>query len=170
MKINVYPLDRIEVDGVSISFGMEQVAVEKALGKGEVFGKRNYYFDGEMAIDYDSNSRVDFIEFLGGFPGSLRPCIYSVSAFDTLADELVQLLSKMNNGEADDIDNGYTLTFQNISIGLYREARPQDVLEMIEEMKADGIPTDGNEDVAEEEQKANHWATLGVGSADYYRR
>lgn len=170
MIVNVYPLDRIEFDGISIFFGMVQSSVERVLGKGNAVGTRYYYFNGEMAIDYNNESRVEFIEFLGGFAGTLRPVIYTASAFDAPADELAQLLTKMNNEEANDMDDGYTLIFHNISIGVYRESRPKDVLEMIEEMKSHGIPTERNANVAEEVQKAYHWATLGVGSANYYRR
>ena len=41
---------------------------------------------------------------------------------------------------------------------------------MIEEMKADGIPTEDNEDLAADMRRANNWATIGVGVAGYYRR
>ena len=40
---------------------------------------------------------------------------------------------------------------------------------MIEEMKADGIPTEDNEDLAADIKRANHWATIGIGVAGYYR-
>lgn len=38
----------------------------------------------------------------------------------------------------------------------------------IKEMKADGV-VDQNY-IDEELMKANHWATIGVGGADYYKR
>ena len=43
-------------------------------------------------------------------------------------------------------------------------------MEMIEEMKADGISVEDNEDVAQDMRRANHWATIGVGVAGYYQR
>ena len=168
MNIEMYPLEKIVVDGVSVYLGMEQSAVEAAIGKGRLVGKRYYYYGSEMAIDYSENNTVKFIEFLGGIDGSLHPVIYGVSAFDTLADELVNLLRQKNDGEINDSEKGYSLAFLNISVGVYRERIPSDVMEMIEEMKADGIPTEDNEDIAEEMQKANHWATIGVGVAGYY--
>ncbi len=61
MNIQIYPLDKIVFDNVSIYFGMEKSAVELALGAGEGIGNRYYYFDCEMAIDYQEN-KVDFIE------------------------------------------------------------------------------------------------------------
>ena len=81
MNIQIYPLDKVVFDNVSICFGMEKSAVELALGIGEVAGNRCYYFNGEMAIDYQDN-KVDYIEFLGGVDGKLTPTIYGVSAFD----------------------------------------------------------------------------------------
>ena len=170
MKIEIYPLEKIVVDGVSIYLGMEQSVVETAIGKGQLVGKRYYYYDHEMAIDYSENKTVKFIEFLGGIDGSLHPVIYGVSAFDTLADELTNLLRQKNDGEINDLEKGYSLAFLNISVGVYRERIPSDVIKMIEEMQSDGIPTEDDEDIAEEMRKANHWATIGVGIAGYYRR
>ena len=170
MNIEIYPLEKIVIDGVSIYLGMDQSAVETAIGKGQLVGKRHYYYDNDMAIDYSENKTVEFIEFLGGIDGSVHPVIYGISAFDTLADELVSLLRQKNDGEIDDSEQGYSFFFLNISVGVYRERRPSDVMEMIEEMKADGIPTEDNEDLAEEMRKANYWATIGVGVAGYYQR
>lgn len=68
-----------------------------------------------------------------------------------------------------DPEQGRSISFADISVGVYRELRPVDVLEMIEEMKAAGIPTEGNEDVAADMKRASHWATIGVGVAGYYR-
>ena len=169
MNIEIYPLEKVVINGVPIYLGMEQSAVEAAIGKGQLVGKRNYYYGNDMAIDYGSNRTVEFIEFLGGIDGSVHPVIYGVSAFDTLANELVKLLQQKNDGEIDDSEQGYSYAFLNISVGVYREMRPSDVMEMIEEMKAHGISVEDNEDVIAEMRKANHWATIGVGIAGYYQ-
>ncbi len=71
---------------------MKQSEVEAAIGKGQLVGNRYYYFDSEMAIDYNDNNTVEFIEFLCGIDGSLQPHIYGVSAFGLPADDLVELL------------------------------------------------------------------------------
>lgn len=168
MNIEIYPLDRVVIDGVSIYLGMEQAAVEAAIGKGELAGNRYYYYNNEMAIDY-SDGKVEFIEFLGGIDGILHPWIYGVSAFDTHADELIKVLEQENDGEVDDYsEQGYSFAFLDISVGVYRELRPSDVEEMIEEMRADGISADNNVDVQNEMRRANHWATIGIGTEDYY--
>ena len=169
MKIEIHPLEKVVIDGVSIHLGMEQAVVEAALGKGQRVRERHYYYDSEMAIDY-RDGQVEFIEFLGGIDGLLRPSIYGVSAFETLADDLAALLQQKNGGKVEDSERGYSMTFHRISVGVYRETTPSDVMEMIEEMKADGIPIDDNEDVKGEQRKAAHWASIGVGAAGYYRR
>ena len=170
MNIEIYPLEKVVIDGVSVFLGMERAAVETAIGSGELVRGRSYYHDSEMAIDYSLDGTVEFIEFLGGVDGMLRPSIDGVSVFDTPADELAALLKEKNNGQIHDVEAGYSYAYLNISIGVYRETTPADVMEMIEEMKADGICVENNEAVQEEQRKANHWATIGVGVEGYYRR
>ena len=133
MNIQIYPLDKVVFGNVSIYFGMEKSAVELALGVGETIGKRYYYFNSEVAIDYQEN-KVDFVEFLGGVDGALKPIIYGVSAFDANATELVDVLKANNSGEICDDENGYSYQFSNISIGVYREALSDEIAEMIEEV------------------------------------
>lgn len=168
MNIEINPLNKVVFDNVSIRLGMEKAAVELALGAGEAIGNRYYYFNGEMAIDYREN-KVDFIEFLGGLDGKLKPAIYGVSVFDTNAAELVAVLKKNNNGEICDDENGYSYQFSNISIGVYREAIPDEITEMIEEAKNDGNPM-SDEDIQYEMKRANYWATIGCGAVGYYQR
>lgn len=43
MNIEIYPLEKIVIDGVSVCLGMEQTAVEAAIGKGSYEGERYYY-------------------------------------------------------------------------------------------------------------------------------
>lgn len=170
MSIEIYPLEKIVIDGISIYLRMNQCEVETAIGKGQPVGKRYYYYDNQMAIDYSDDNTVEYIEFLGGIDGALHPIIYGVSAFDTPADKLTDLLSQKNGGEVDESEQGYSFSFLNISVGVYREISPADVSEMIEEIKADGLPIENNDDLALEMRKANHWASIGIGNAGYYQR
>ena len=170
MKIEIFPLEKVVFDGVSLCLGMEQSEVENAIGIGQLIGKRYYYYNNDLAIDYSENDTVEFIEFLGGVEGSLQPFVYGLSVFGTNAEELAELLKQRNGGKISDTENGYSYSFENISVGVYREIRPSDVLKMIDEMKANGIPTENNEDVAADLRRASHWATIGVGVAGYYQR
>ena len=168
MNIEIYPLDKVVIDGVAISLGMEKDVVESAIGKGQIVGTRCYYFNSEMAIDF-SDHKVEFIEFLCGVDGMLKPTIYGISAFETQANDLFEVLEKQNNGVIGDCENGYSYQFQNISIGVYREAVPKEVEEMIEETIRFGNPM-SDEEIQYEMKRANHWATIGVGIAGYYQR
>ena len=168
MNIQIYPLVKVVFDNVSIYFGMEKSAVELALGAGEAIGNRYYYFNSEMAIDYQEN-KVDFIEFMGGVDSKLKPTIYGISAFDVNAAEMVDVLKKNNNGEICDNEKGYSYQFSNISIGIYREAIPNEIVEMIEEAKSFGNPM-SNDEIEHEMKRANYWATIGCGAVGYYQR
>ena len=167
MNIEIYPLDKIVIDGVAVHLGMEKTAVEHAIGKGQIAGTRCYYFNSEMAIDYSDN-KVEFIEFLCGVDGMLKPVIYGISAFETQANDLFEVLKAQNNGAIDDAENGYAYQFQNISVGVYREAVPKEVEEMIAESARFGHPMSDDE-IQYEMKRANHWATIGVGIAGYYQ-
>ena len=70
LNIEIYPLEKVVIDGIPVYLGMKQSAVEAAIGKGQSMGKRYYYFNSDMAIDYDENKTIQFIEFLGGIDGS----------------------------------------------------------------------------------------------------
>lgn len=167
MSIEIYPLEKVVIDGVAIYFGTERSAVEIAIGKGQLVGTRYFYFNDEMAIDY-RNNKVEFIEFLCGIDGVMKPTIYGISAFDTKADELFEILKKQNNGSIGDTESGYSYQFRNISVGVYREAVPEEITEMIEEAARFGNPMSDDE-IQYEMKRANHWATIGVGVKNYYQ-
>lgn len=169
MNIVLYPLDKVDLNGKIISLGMEQEAVERLIGSGKVtYRNLHYYFNAEMAIDYDASGKVEFIEFLGGIDGKLKPVIYGVSAFDVDAEELAELLRRENHGAVDDSERGYSYAFLNISVGVYRPLIPARVLEMEEEMRREGVPTEGNADLEQDRRRATHWTTIGIGVAGYY--
>lgn len=168
MSIEIYPLEKVVIDGIAIHLGMEQSAVESAIGKGQLVGNRYYYFNSEMAIDY-SNNKVEFIEFLCGVDGMLKPTIYGISAFETQSNDLFEVLKEKNNGVIGDTENGYSYQFRNISIGVYREAVPNAVEEMIKEAADFGSPMT-DEEIQYEMKRANHWTTIGIGVTGYYQR
>lgn len=168
MNIEICPLDKVLVDGEAICLGMERSAVEAAIGKGIPVGKRHYYFNNEMAIDYKDNN-VEFIEFLSGIDGALKPSIYGISVFESQADGLLEVLKEKNSGAISDTEKGYSYQFPNISVGVYREAVPAAVNEMIAEAASFGNPL-SDDAIRDEMKKANHWATTGLGVAGYYQR
>jgi len=165
MKAEIYPLEKVVLDQTAIFFGMPQSEVEALIGAGQKIGSRVYYFEGEISIDYNEG-KVEFIEFLGGADGVCKPVIYGASVPDTHAEKLIELL-KNNGGEISELENGHCCLFPKISVGLYREAVPKEVEEMIEEAAAFGTPMSADE-IAYESKRANYFATVGVGAAGYY--
>lgn len=167
MKIELYPLEKVVLDGTSLALGMTRIAAEAALGKGECVGARHYYFNSELALDY-RDDRLTLTEFLGGIDGVLRPTLDGLSVFDADADTLTALLRERSGGAVIDAERGYSYQFPPLGIGLYREAIPEEVAAMLEEAARDGAPL-SPEDIAYERRRAEHWATFALAGADYYR-
>ena len=167
MKIEIFPLEKVVIDGTALFLGMKQAEAEQIIGKGQFIRDRYYYFNSELAISYDKDDNVSFIEFLGGIDGQLKPTIFSISAFETNADEVFELL-KQHDDDITDAEQGFCYSFLNISVGIYREATRENVTEMIEEAESFGNPM-SEEEIEYEMKKASHWATIGIGVKDYYR-
>lgn len=169
MIIKINPLFGIQLNDTTLSLGMTKEDVITSLG--EPFGvngtEQLYYFENELRFDFNPDNKLEFIEFLGGFDGNLKPEIYGVSAFDIHADELIRILTRENNGTIIDNENGYSYAFPNIGIGIYRESIPEDIEEMVQEAKDEGEPMN-DEDYKYELSKAIHWATIGLGEKSYY--
>lgn len=167
MQVLLYPLEKVVIGDKNICLEMDKSSVFNILGQGESFDeKRYYYFNSEMAIDFDTDDKVEFIEFLGGLDGELQPVIFGVSVFESQASEVSELLEKKNEGLIDNHENGYSYAYLNLEIGIYREATLESVQEDIEEMKKDGV--EDFEYIEEKKIKANHWATIGIGKKGYY--
>ena len=168
MTFTIKPLEGLQCGEQCIPLGCSKEAVEAVLGQPDIVRDSFYYFCSELRFDFDKNGNAEFIEFSGGIDGQIQPQIYGISAFTAEADELYEILKTHNYGEIKDTENGYSYDFCNISIGVYRESIPEDIEEMIEEMKSDGIDTENNEDLEFEKRKARHWATIGFGRKGYY--
>lgn len=168
MDLKILPLEGISINGSVLAFGMTRAETEMMLGAGEAIGPRCYYENGELAIDFDADERVEFIEFLGGIDGQLQPTLDGISVFSASADEVEVLLRRKNRDGGEASEQGYAVRFHAVSVGVYREITPDDVREMIEEMQASGIPTAQNEDLAADQRRAEHWATIGLGKTGYY--
>lgn len=163
------PLSGIQIQDKTIALSSTRREVEALLGAPYSSHKNSlYYFQNEVRFDFDANDRLNFIEFLAGIDGQLQPQIYGVPAFQIEADDLFDILSAQNNGEISDCEHGYSYAFLNISVGIYRSRTPQAVEYMIEDAEDDGEPMD-EEDIALELRQAAHWATIGIGVANYYK-
>ena len=145
MKAEIFPLEKIKMDNKEILLGMNTNQVQSLIGApdrifqnyGESY--RHYYFDSELGLDFDENGLLEFIEFLGGIKGKLRPYIYEMSAFEAGSDELLNMITG-HDSEIDDSEADFCYSFLNISVGLWRE-----------------------------NEEDEHWNTIGIGVKDYYR-
>lgn len=164
--IELIPLDGIVINGSVIRLGASEKDVRAVMGAPSSKGENSlYFYENELRFDFDKNGAVRFIEFLGGIDGELQPTIYGVSAFQTDADKMYEILKRKNNGGIDDSEAEYSYGFQEISVGIYREITPYDVQQMIAD---DSSVRD--EDIAEEMRRADHWAAIGIGVENYYKR
>ena len=175
MDLYSTPLELLPLEGLRLGEQLLPLAASKEqaealLGPTEsANNKAWYYAENELRLDFDQSDRLEFIEFLGGLEGRLQPIIYGLPAFQTGAGELIEELTRRNDGPVDDREQGYSYAFLNISVGVYRSILPQDVQEMIAEMEADGIPTLNNPNLELDKRRAEHWETIGIGVAGYYQ-
>ena len=168
--LELLPLEGLRLGDQLLPLAASKEQVEALLGPAEVVhGSRWYYAKNDLSVSFDPSGKVEFIEFLGGLEGRLQPTIYGLPAFQTGADELIEELTRRNNGPVDDHEQGYSYAFLNISVGVYRSILPQDVQELIAEMEENGIPTLNNPDLELDKRRAEHWETIGIGLSGYYQ-
>ena len=167
MKIELFPLEKVVIDSISIRLGMEQPEVERFIGCGRFVRDRYYYHNNELAISYE-NGKVSFIEFLGGTDGQLKPVLYGISVFEVDAAEVYGVLKQHNGNNIVDVEHGYSYIFKKLGVGIYREAVPENVVEMIKEATNFGNPM-SEEEIQYEMSRANHWATIGIAADGYYK-
>ncbi len=168
MNIELIPLERFIINGSSIPLGASRTDVETLLGKGYPLGNRRYYFENQMSLEYDTENALCFLEISNDIDGALRPTIDGIPVFETSADRFSDCLRQKNHGKSQVLENGHTVIFSGLGIGLYRERTPHEVAEYIEDCKAHNIPVDDNEDILEEKRKAEFFATIGMGIYGYY--
>lgn len=162
------PLVGMEWNGQSIRFGDGRETVEAILGAPQTARSSCYYFENELRFDFDAAGSLEFIECLGGPDGAVQPEIYGTKAFQRKADELLELLTVRNDGPIDDREAEYSYAFLNISVGICRDTTPADVEEMVRELSRIDLTTLGHVNLEEENRRANHWATVGIGRKGYY--
>lgn len=173
ITITIYPLKGIDIDGVgTIHLGQSRSEVEATLGEPKSDysdEKRSAYLNYECKIDYDDADAVTFIEFFAGpFPERIRLQLYGIDPFQIGADNLVALLKEKNDGPVDGGDGGFSYSFLNISVGIWRDAREEDVQEWVEEKKADGEYEIDRQWIEEELAKSKNYWTIGIGVPGYY--
>ena len=171
-KIEILPLDGIEIENIGkLSLGQSKSDIENLLGKpSDSSNLKQLFFDEyEVRIDLDKKGNAEFIEFIyGPFPEKTELSIYGVNPFQIGATKLVEILTEKNNGKIDDSEAEYCYTFQNISVGVWRQLTEQNVEESIAEMKADNEYEENKDWLNEDLNKAKNFWTIGIGLENYY--
>jgi len=169
--ITLLPTEGADIDGKEIRFGMTYDEVCTAMGKPDSTHADNNYIQAyyaENCIHFEFNAKtkqLTYIEFSRG-TDAVQPELFGVSVFPMEAGDLLNFLKDRNDGDIIDNENGYSYVFRELGISIWRESIPEDVEEMIEEAEEDGSPM-SEEDIANEWDTANYWATVGVGGAEY---
>ena len=141
----------------SVSF--ESISVDQA-----------FYDNYEFRIDYGKDNSIEFIEFIyGPFPERIELNLFGINPFKLDADELIKILTEKNSGLVDTSSSPYIYSFQNISVGIWRESEPNDIMEMIQEKKEDGEYESDKDWLNEELEQSKHFWTIGMGKKDYYK-
>ncbi len=171
-KIEILPLDGIKIENIGkLSLGQSKADIEKLLGKpSDTSNLKQLFFDEyEVRIDIDKKGNAEFIEFIyGPFPEKTELSIYGVDPFQIGASKLIEILTKKNNGKIDDSEAEYCYTFQNISVGVWRQLTEKTVEESIAEMKADNEYEENKDWLNEDLEKAKNFWTIGIGVKNYY--
>jgi hypothetical protein len=171
-KIEILPLDGIEIENIGkLSLGQSKSDIENLLGKpSDSSNLKQLFFDEyEVRIDLDKKGNAEFIEFIyGPFPEKTELSIYGIDPFQIGANKLIEILTEKNNGKIDDSEAEYCYTFQNISVGVWRQLTEKTVEENIAEMKADNEYEENKDWLNEDLNKAKNFWTIGIGIKNYY--
>lgn len=167
-SVVIFPLEKITINDIDIPLGMDKAEVTKLLGKGSASGESIRYFGSELGIHYDSDNKVEFIEFYSGIDGKLNPTIYGVQVFQTQASELTEIITEYDASSITYVESASELDFKNISVSVWRDITPDDVTSMKEEMIAEGVFDEDDEDYLYDVERSQYWETIGIGVEGYY--
>ena len=67
-----------------------------------------------------------------------------------------------------EVEKDHCIEFLKICVGVHRELAPAEIIEMERDMRADGIPAEGNLDLERDRESARHWSSIGIGIVEYY--
>jgi len=171
MNIELIPLEGIKINGLFITFGKKINEISE-IGELKTFNNKVYYWKDELGIHCNENSEIEYLEFLGGYDGKLRPTIYGNDFFEMGADDAIKLLTEKNKESAIDENDSkpeYSYTFNEISVGLTREIAPWCIDQDIKEAKANGSYDEKKESYDLDYFRSRHFDTIGIGVKNYYK-
>ena len=118
--LELLPLEGLRLGEQLLPLAASKELAVALLGPAEEFqGDQWYYAESELRLDFDQSGRLEFIEFLGGLEGRLQPTIYGLPAFQTGAGELIEELTRRNDGPVDDREQGYSYASPPLTIRMW---------------------------------------------------
>jgi len=169
-RVVLNQLEGITVNDTEITFGKRREEVIALLGEPQREEEAQLYYDSlDIRFDFDDHGFLEFIECQGPHSENSEFRIFNVDPFNMNDEQLVDLLTKANNGEIDDFEAPYSFCFLEISVGVWRAATPADLESAIEQAKADGSYSESGESMHQQLESARYFSTVAVGKRGYYK-
>lgn len=155
------------VEDGDVNLGDSKEKVIGLLGEALEFEGNLYYYNSSLSIELNKENLVEYIECRAD--KNLKVYLYGKDIFEKPVDDVIELLSKKNNGLTDK-EGEYTYYFLNLSLSVAREWTKEAVEEMISEMKKDGVYESNKEDLDGYIKLANNFSIIGIGVENYYKK
>lgn len=97
---------------------MTREGVHAALAPPETVDDAREWFLGGFAVDFDSNGKVEFLEFAAS--ERFRVMFHHQCMHQFAADDAVAFLSQYSDYDANDPELGYTYMFPKLQLSLWR--------------------------------------------------
>ena len=149
-----------------IFLGDSEDKAQEILVNYEKYGNSYYFTSYDLRVDVDENHTIEFMEFSGNQFGRIQASLCNVFVMEHEVPEVLRQLEQYSLIE--ERENGHMYVLTGLNVALWRERTEADVEEFIADMKADGIPVEGNADVEEEWKLAKHFQTVSIGRKGYF--
>lgn len=174
-ELTLIPHDGIEIQSIGkIRFGQTANEVERTLGAPSFKDDMRYFYDDyEISVMFSTDKKVEAIECNAGpFSDKTRTVIYGADFFSLSADEVIDLMEKMNNASIFIENPGRpkkSIWYIEIDVGVWRDIDEADAEESVKEAINSGVYEMDKDSYDNEVRKARHFRTVLIGRKDYYR-
>lgn len=160
MHIIIIPHEGILIEGKKVLLGATIEQTMQILGQCERLDDACYFEEGDIAI-FMENEFIDYIELRRSDNQNMLVTLDELDIFRTEKKEVLhQLASKNLEPPVEDDESGKS--FENLGISVYTSISQEEVEEMIEEAKADGVYEEMLEDIQRDMERAKYVETVGI--------
>lgn len=132
----------------------------------EKHGTSYYFTSHDLRVDVDENHAIEFMELSKNQFGRIQASLCNVFVLEHEVSEVLRQLEQYTSIEEQ--ENGHMYVLTELDVAFWRERTEADVEGFIADMKADGIPVEGNADVEAEWKMAKHFQTVSIGRKGYF--